>query len=305
MKRRDFFKDCGFFALGGTLGACSCKISNEKSLTFEKDDDGIKYEHPDWVNHIEFLITHHCNLNCASCNYFSPLANEYYMPLDIFEKDLEQLSKITDGNLEELVLSGGEPLLNKNIEKYMKTARKYFNKSYITIKTNALLLNKMNDTFWQTCNKKKISIRYNEYPLHKNYPNLEAAHKKAIKYKVKLIPLNRPAYKVQKIQLKKNILQNPETNFRNCENKTKSILNNGYLYPCNVFAGVDLFFNKYFKNNTFKISSSDYLIIYEISLADEINNFLRKPKEFCRYCSRNNKNFWELSKKNFAEWCKI
>ena len=65
------------------------------------------------------------------------------MPLDVFEKDLAQLSKITNGKIEDLIIGGGEPLLNKDIEEYIKLARKYFKKSCLMIKTNALILSQI------------------------------------------------------------------------------------------------------------------------------------------------------------------
>ena len=47
-------------------------------------------------------IVNHCNLNCVGCGHFSPLAKEYYLPLDSFKRDCEQLSKLTGGVIERM-----------------------------------------------------------------------------------------------------------------------------------------------------------------------------------------------------------
>ena len=60
-------------------------------------------------------IIDYCNLNCAGCTHFSPIADRYIYPLDKFEKNMNQLSKITNHNIKLINIAGGEPLLNKNI----------------------------------------------------------------------------------------------------------------------------------------------------------------------------------------------
>jgi sulfatase maturation enzyme AslB (radical SAM superfamily) len=60
-------------------------------------------------------LTEHCNLNCAYCGVFSPVAKESFYPVEIFKKECEQLARLTGGKIAEFKLAGGEPLLHPDI----------------------------------------------------------------------------------------------------------------------------------------------------------------------------------------------
>jgi hypothetical protein len=57
-------------------------------------------------------LAEHCNLRCIGCEHFSPLAKEEFLDIDSFKKDCIRLSELTNKDLEEMFLLGGEPLLN-------------------------------------------------------------------------------------------------------------------------------------------------------------------------------------------------
>ncbi len=296
MKRRFFLKNVGLFALGGITSA---NYTN-KNLSSE-----IKESLP----RIDFLISHHCNLNCASCDHFAPIAPKYFLPIEIFQKDIKQIKKITKGQVKTIGLLGGEPLLNKDIEKYINIARNYFKKSKIILETNGILLNQMNDSFWKTCAKNKAIVQFTYYPLYKKFFDPKLSFKKAEMHNVTLIPSG-SRYCFNLACLNKNKNQNLEKTYINCDCKSYcSILNNGILYPCQIIGGVNLFFNKYFKNYAIPVAKDDYIDIFKIKSLDEILEFYKKPKEFCRYCGFKfnsfQKNIWKLSNKDASEWCDI
>ena len=62
------------------------------------------------------------------------------------------MSYVFNAQLAELPLLGGEPLLNPEINEYIKISRKYFPKTRISIITNATLLNDMDENFWKILN---------------------------------------------------------------------------------------------------------------------------------------------------------
>ena len=62
---------------------------------------------------ISVYINQNCNLNCNSCIRCAPLYDHEEYPLDIFERDLKQIYKISKNTL--LTIDGGEPLLNKKL----------------------------------------------------------------------------------------------------------------------------------------------------------------------------------------------
>jgi uncharacterized radical SAM superfamily Fe-S cluster-containing enzyme len=73
-------------------------------------------------------LTSHCNLNCAYCSAFSPLAKEDFYPVDVFKAECERLSLLTGGKVSEIQLAGGEPLLHPNVTDFFEIARSNFHK---------------------------------------------------------------------------------------------------------------------------------------------------------------------------------
>jgi hypothetical protein len=49
------------------------------------------------IESIEFHLAEHCNLNCAGCDHFSPLAAEEYASLETVKKDMARLAELTGG----------------------------------------------------------------------------------------------------------------------------------------------------------------------------------------------------------------
>jgi MoaA/NifB/PqqE/SkfB family radical SAM enzyme len=104
-------------------------------------------------------VVDHCNLNCKGCTAFSPVAEEKFMEINVFERDCKRLSELTGGKIELIDLLGGESLLHPEIIKIMEIARKYFRSGDINIVTNGILLKKMPLGFWYGCRDNKINNR--------------------------------------------------------------------------------------------------------------------------------------------------
>ena len=60
--------------------------------------------------------------------------------MHLFERDCCRLAELTGGDVDEIQLSGGEPLLHPEVEKFPYIVRKYFPKTKIIIITNATRL---------------------------------------------------------------------------------------------------------------------------------------------------------------------
>ena len=60
----------------------------------------------------EVCITEHCNLNCVGCSHFAPLAEPYFMDLEVFRNDMARLSALLGDRVEWIHIMGGEPLLH-------------------------------------------------------------------------------------------------------------------------------------------------------------------------------------------------
>lgn len=102
------------------------------------------------IDRIEYSITDNCNLNCAYCCHYAPIATKYFVRLDKFEDDIAQLAFLTNQgkDLGTLGLLGGEPLLHPDLIEMCYHARIMLPYSRIRITTNGLLLkNCPNQTF--------------------------------------------------------------------------------------------------------------------------------------------------------------
>ena len=76
-----------------------------------------------YLFHLEFEVTHHCNLNCRGCNHFAPLSEKKFGDLEQFVKDLERIHQMVD-QIGHIQLPGGEPLLNPELYRFIEESRK-------------------------------------------------------------------------------------------------------------------------------------------------------------------------------------
>ena len=261
------------------------------------------------MEQFEIEIVDHCNLNCKSCDHFSPLAKKKFLSEEIFNNDMKRMSELFD-NIKIFNLIGGEPLLHPNINYFIETSRFYFPNTDIRIFTNAILLNKMPKEFWECCSKNNITIEYTYIPLHidrEKYLNL------CKEYNVKII---RPDWVVNKKDLHKDQWRFPlndkkdqdiNHNWKLCYKTNCTSLKNGNIFSCSYAANISHFNN--FFNKCLKITEHDYINIYNHT-AEEIDDFLKHPKPFCGYCNISNNTCygdWEIDKPmittyDISEW---
>ena len=92
-----------------------------------------------YVGYLETNIIDGCNLNCASCVDFSTLfSKDEFYPIENFQRDVCQLSKCCDVIIFRMM--GGEPLLLKNLDEYVKIAQNYLPETNLRVVTNGLLI---------------------------------------------------------------------------------------------------------------------------------------------------------------------
>jgi MoaA/NifB/PqqE/SkfB family radical SAM enzyme len=251
---------------------------------------------------IEVQIADHCNLNCISCNHFSPIAKKFFLDIADFERDCSRISELTE-KIEYFNLLGGEPLLHPQIIDFCKIARKYFTNGTINIITNGILLLNQPDEFWETCAIKNIQIIITRYPINLDITKIE---RKAFESKVplKYWPPNNNLKTMLKVPLDINGRQDGKNNYRMCGQANACIqLRHGKIYTCSVIAYID-YFNCHFNKNL-KVTEKDYIDIYKAANIEEIYSFLCKPMPFCRYCNIKKAVYglgWDISRKQITEW---
>lgn len=252
----------------------------------------------------EIHITDHCNLNCVGCNHFSPLADSFYLDITEYERDCKRLLELTNGNIQEIVLLGGEPLLHPNIQKIFGISRLYFQTAKIILLTNGILLTQQTEDFWTSCHKHQIQILITKYPIHINYASII---ERAKYFNVTCsygINRNSEIKKMECIPINPHNQVSPEYSFRKCYKANNCItLRNGKLYTCCTIPFA--YYLKQYFDLPIEILPDNGIDIYIANNIEDILMFLSRPVPFCKYCDFDHRREdipWGLSNKELDEW---
>ena len=288
------------------LGISEDQIIQSTSKEISIEEGREKRLHPltEETFRFEFCIVKHCNLNCRSCDHFSPLIDNEFMDIAQFKKDIERLAVLFHNKAEQILILGGEPLLNPDIDVYMSGSRGAFPNSNIYIVTNGLLLKKMKDSFWENCRKYNIGIRVTQYPIGIKYDILRIlADNNKVDFDffgITKLGERKMWHHPFDLQGEQDITEN----FILCYSGNRCItLENGKLYTCPIPL-TSRAFSRYY-NIDLDVSKDDYIDIYEVKSSKEILKKLARPIPFCRYCDVKNRKYdcpWGKSKKDIKEW---
>ena len=249
-------------------------------------------------------LVEHCNLKCRGCYHFSPLADEEFLSIDDYERDIARLAELFDYRVEELLLLGGEPLLHPQLIDFLKLSREYFKEGEIKILTNGLLLLVIKDEFYSTLVDYNVQLWVTKYPIAFDY---NKAEKRAHEFGVEIHYFNpEPVRTLGHQPLDLSGLRDYKMNFYKCYRANECIdLKHGRMFPCIIPAEIKAF-NRYF-HTELVCDDEDYVDIYSVKDAEELLTRLDRPIRFCRYCNRDDVKAygaipWELTKKQISEW---
>lgn len=121
----------------------------------------------------EVALAEHCDLNCAGCDHFSPLAEPEFADFEETERAFARLSLLFHGHAKEIHLLGREPLLHPDLVKFFKMARENFPDAVIDVTTNGLQLLNQPEEFWVACRENNIVIRPTKYPIPLDFEEME------------------------------------------------------------------------------------------------------------------------------------
>jgi len=283
----------------------------KKQLSYYNvEESKIKYitklPKPFNLHFIEIHLTEHCNLNCAGCYHFSNIAEEEFVNISSFEKDLRQLSKLTNKNVNEIRLFGGEPLLHPEVIRLIDLTRKYFNTTTrVSLITNGILLSKQPPEFWKCASRNGLVISISHYPIKLDIIKIKEL---SVQYSVTVGYDGGVAYfrEIAPKLMYKNSFDltgsgDITDNFNLCHRSNKCInLRNGQLYTCPIIAYSEHFFNKF---GYLKKCAKDSINIHKTNNVEELANFVSKPVPFCRFCKKLEYSFeWRRSKGEISEW---
>lgn len=259
------------------------------------------------LEHLDYHIVDHCNLNCACCSTYSPLAAKRFASIEEFERDLTRLHEIIGDKLLRLHLLGGEPLLHPEIIAFMETARTTFPDARIDVTTNGVLVAEMGNSFWEAMRDNRIDLKYTQYPLKNvDYEGIiESAKEKGvfafsagdgeIEY-FRRIPLNAKG------------TSNVHSTYIQCPYIDCPQIREGRLYRCPASAFSDILNKALCEENqlaSFHLSALDYLDLYSDITEEDIFEFLSRPIPFCQYCDMgkvDNRIKWSGSTRSITEW---
>lgn len=237
------------------------------------------------IKALEYHLVDHCNLNCAGCTHFSPLSKPKFADIDKFEKNLFQFKQIfKEFNIQNINLLGGEPLLHPQITEFIKITRSYFPLSKINVKTNGILLNTMQDSFYESCKKYKINLCIS------NYLNIEISKRKDILYTIE--DKNKFFFNYISEKLNNNSKCNsPINTYHYC---CSQLNENGNFHFCGYSANIH-FYNKFYNYSIPVIKDKDYINIYETDFktSDILKTYYSK-RPFCFHCTDHIINDWHL-----------
>ena len=244
-------------------------------------------------------LAHHCNLNCASCYVFSSIADKEFPDFDEMDRDLKRISELTHAEVNEIVVSGGEPLLNKDINDYLTMVRKHFPETNIKLITNGLLVKKMPESFWETCAREDIEIYPTQYRVKVDW---DYFRKKCIEHQIRYdMSIIRDNFGFQKLNMDWRGRHNARSMFNSCPYSNRCVaLENGKLYTCSTASCVKIFnkkFNMHFPEN-------NGIDIYKAKNLQEVLDFLATPIRFCAYCALPvaSQVVWQRSSYTKEEW---
>lgn len=252
----------------------------------------------------EVALAEHCNLRCAGCDHFAPIAEPEFADINEFSKDFQRLSQLFSGKAQEIHLLGGEPLLHPELVRFLTAARTCFPEAVIDITTNGVLLDQMDEFFWNTCREQRIVIRPTKYPIELDYDGLErlaAEHHVEYRY----FGNTRDTLKTLcKYPLDVAGMQEPRRSFMLCYRANKCIyLQHGRLYTCTV-APTARHLSKRFGLAVAE-DPEDSIDIYAARSAGEVFDFLARPIPFCKYCMPEKARYnllWRPSEGVLSEW---
>ena len=281
----------------------SLLLMHQLDRLHDRDASGVAGKVPNRKLRFEFALAAHCNLNCAGCSHFSPLAQEEFPDFEESKRSFERLSQLFHGECEYIHLLGGEPLLNPQCEDYLRLTRSSFPKGDIFLVTNGLLLPKQSDHFYETCRDQRIIIAVTPYPISLD---LDAIREKCGAFGVEFQLFGDEETKTHfnRLLLDPHGQQDAAENYRRCPYANVCLfLYKGRMYPCGIGAHMRIF-QQHFSAGL-QLSDGDSVDIFSVGNGYDLLYQLAKPRPMCRYCrcdQWNERSKWHPSQRKIQEW---
>jgi organic radical activating enzyme len=234
---------------------------------------------------IEIALTEHCNLSCSACNHASPHFGKKETLLDTVAKDLTALSSVLHAEL--LVVAGGEPLLNPELNAILEFAKNLGIADRIELISNGVLVHKLEARTLDFITDLSVSV----YPnVRYRYDRKELLAQAAAKgVRVQFNEIDSFNLSILNDENKSELLTKVLFKYCNTTRVAKCYLaHNGYFYRCTTGAFIQERLAKAGKRMAG--GPSDGVDIHgSRDLAGDIRSYLDSERflESCRYCLGN------------------
>jgi uncharacterized Fe-S cluster-containing radical SAM superfamily protein len=235
---------------------------------------------------LEVHASHACNLKCLSCSHYSYSTFKKHATLDDFENQFNNWSKKIKPSIFRVL--GGEPFLNKQLDKFLFLIKKYFKSSKIVLVTNGLLIKKF-EIDLEFIKKNNVFLVVS---LHSNHQEYKQTLNESIDYLKK----NNVAYSIvdsiKKWRLAHKVINNTITPFYD-NDKRKS-------WECCPAKNC----KQLYENKIYKCPQTTYLkIVTKYKVHEDFDIMLKyKPLEIDSTLEEI-KNFWNLEEEDICSLC--
>lgn len=241
------------------------------------------------IPYFETHITEACNLKCRGCSHFSVFAKPKHKDLGEFEREFKRLAEIEEIGI--MRLMGGEPLLNPDFMEYLRIARRYFPDSEVVLVTNGILGDRLLPHV-DELDELRINVTISDYHLDKQKLDVHTElHEKGQLYNISLDPSGS---------------QDKEASHYFCDIRIHDwfYFMDGRFYPCCIAGTIHDFWDHF--GLDWGMTPEDLSIDIFTHTAEEIEEFIHKPCELCRFCDTirrtNTYKPFEVSTGDIKEW---
>lgn len=256
-----------------------------------------------YLRNIDYHICDKCNLNCKSCNHYSPLVVDPKMvSLEQAERDFAIIKRF-ETKFEKLTLLGGEPLLNHELPEILLLAFKYFG-GKLKLITNGVLSKKLvelKDVLEET----KTELVITEYPFVENYRQHYDKLKNVFPNATYYTYRHEHGFISEHLSYSKT--NTSENMLLQCEKRDKCCnYIDGKLYMCHYSA----FLDNLKRIANLEYDNSDAFVDLRICTFEEFDRFFETHiPDVCRHClyvkkpyNELEKHQWERTKRQSSEW---
>lgn len=192
------------------------------------------------VPKLEMHLAHSCNLRCQSCSHYANYQLSGILP---FAQGSFWLRTWAE-RIEPVRFSflGGEPLLNEEVNKFLRLARRLWPVTEIRLVTNGLLLQRCTAPFWSTLSETSTLVTVSIHSSDPSYQNkllqnLKCLQENAEKYNFRWEKRNSISnwyrlYRGVGEQMTPFTDGNPHKSWQACQNKHCVTLQDNALWKC-------------------------------------------------------------------------